>query len=163
MPGASEQTAHPIGPAWARIREMTRAEIGGSAFDNWINPLALEDARGTTAVLSTPTNFIGEWVGRHYGDVLTRMISTEFENVTRLEFRLRKRKPSADAGAPEAPAPAPARSPAPVPAAPRPHLMRRTASVAASVVEDLERAEGELTRTSAAAAARAEEEAEAGD
>jgi chromosomal replication initiator protein len=158
MPGVSEQSAHPIGPAWARIREMTRAEIGGSAFDNWINPLSLEDAGGTTAVLSTPTNFIGEWVGRHYGDVLTRMISTEFENITKLEFRLRRRKPAEGGSSGPAPAPAPARSPAPTHHRPT----RKVNDVAASVIEDLERAESELTRTSVAASARAEEAADAG-
>jgi chromosomal replication initiator protein len=117
MSANSDSSAHPIGPAWARIREMTRAEIGGSAFENWINPLVLEDAAGPVAVLSTPTNFIGEWVDRHYGDVLTRMISTEFENVTKLEFRLRRRTLVTDAGAPAgAPARAPSQSPGQSPA-----------------------------------------------
>ncbi|MFT7027948.1 MAG: chromosomal replication initiator protein [Paracoccaceae bacterium] len=178
MPASFDSSSHPIGPAWARIREMTRAEIGGSAFENWINPLVLEDAEGTIAVLSTPTNFIGEWVDRHYGDVLTRMISTEFENITKLEFRLRRRKAAPGDGAP-APAPVAAAAPAPralaprAPAsraaAPRPatgpdaYSDRRASDEAASVVEDLERAEAETRRSSYAAAAAAEEEAEAGD
>ena len=116
MPSATEPAAPPIGPAWARIREMTRAEIGGSAFENWITPLELEDAEGPVAVLSAPTSFIGKWVGEHYGDVLTRMISTEFVEVKRLEFRLRARAgaAAAPAAAPCASAPSPAEGQAPL-------------------------------------------------
>ncbi|MGG7565868.1 chromosomal replication initiator protein DnaA [Rhodovulum sp. DZ06] len=173
MPGTSETPLPPIGPAWVRIREMTREEIGSSAFENWIHPLQLEDADGPVAVLSAPTSFIGKWVDQHYGDVLTRMISTEFEHVQRLEFRLRRRGAAAPAA--PAPAPRPAAPVAAIPDAPREPLSARAAprrrpapapayapgqdaaDIAADVARDLARAEQEMGSTPMAAQAAGEE------
>ncbi len=105
-------------PAWTRIREMTRSEIGHAAFESWISPLRLVDARNGAAVLTAPTNFIGDWVDRHYGEVLTRIIATEFDDISRLEFRVRPSRPQPAARAQTAACAADAVAVAPRPAAP---------------------------------------------
>jgi len=78
-------------PAWGRIRDMARREVGQAAFDSWIGPISLTSAVPPIAVLEAPTNFIGDWVDRHYGDVLKRLITREFEGVERVEFRVAPR------------------------------------------------------------------------
>ncbi|SES70694.1 chromosomal replication initiator protein DnaA [Oceanicella actignis] len=117
-------------PAWTRIREMTRSEIGSAAFESWINPLTLIDARDGAAVLTAPTNFIGDWVERHYGDVLVRNIAAEFDGVTRLKFVVRPaRRPAARPAAPETPRAQPEAAPRMAETraepAPRPQAQRR--------------------------------------
>ncbi len=88
MPEMLDGDAAQFTPAWTRIREMTRSEIGHAAFESWISPLRLVGAENGAAILTAPTNFIGDWVDRHYGDILVRLIASEFDDVGRIEFRV---------------------------------------------------------------------------
>ena len=79
---------------WGQVRERLLSEIGQNHYRNWIEPLELNDLEDGVATFVVPTNFVGNWVQRNYGDRIIRHMSA-FERVTRLEFTV----------APAAPAP----------------------------------------------------------
>ena len=98
---------------WARVMERSRQEIGQAAWESWIAQLRLEGVSGGVARVSAPTGFIGDWVGRNYGDALLRAIAAELPGVARMEFDAR---PKAAASAPCPPSVAPQVRAAPDPA-----------------------------------------------
>ncbi len=71
--------------AWGQVRERLLAEIGQNHYRNWIEPLELNGLENGVATFLVPTNFVGNWVQRNYGDRILRHMSA-FEPVTRLEF-----------------------------------------------------------------------------
>jgi len=71
--------------AWGQVRERLLGEIGQNHYRNWIEPLELGGLDGGVATFIVPTNFVGNWVSRNYGDRILRHLSA-FEPVTRLEF-----------------------------------------------------------------------------
>jgi chromosomal replication initiator protein len=70
------------------VCDLARNELGQAAYDSWISPISLEIADNGVAVLNAPTNFIGDWVDRHYGEALARMIADECGAPCRIEFRV---------------------------------------------------------------------------
>jgi len=71
--------------AWGQVRERLLSEIGQNHYRNWIEPLELNGLEDGVATFFVPTNFVGNWVQRNYGDRIMRHMSA-FEPVTRLEF-----------------------------------------------------------------------------
>jgi chromosomal replication initiator protein len=92
---------------WARVRAALRSQFGKDAFQNWIDPLAFVGAEHGVVHIAAPTNFIGTWVSRNYGDAIRQLLCQDGVSVQRLEFGV--------APAPAGPIPAAA---APEPAAP---------------------------------------------
>jgi hypothetical protein len=70
---------------WGQVRERLLSEIGQNHYRNWIEPLELNGLEDGVATFVVPTNFVGNWVQRNYGDRIMRHMSA-FEPVTRLEF-----------------------------------------------------------------------------
>ena len=71
--------------AWGQVRERLLVEIGQNHYRNWIEPLELSGLEAGVATFIVPTNFVGNWVQRNYGDRIMRHMSA-FEPVSRLEF-----------------------------------------------------------------------------
>lgn len=71
---------------WGRIRNQLLKTLGKDAFQNWIEPLEFLDISDGVVVFSAPTNFIGTWVSRNYGDRIIAMMAHEGFVVERLEF-----------------------------------------------------------------------------
>jgi chromosomal replication initiator protein len=91
---------------WGRIKQELRSSIGNDAFKSWIDPLDYMGTEGGVARFAAPTRFIGDWVGRHYGDAIRGLFQTIGLTVHRLDFQTRDSRPSAPA------APAARREPA---------------------------------------------------
>ncbi|MCB1330612.1 MAG: ATP-binding protein, partial [Maritimibacter sp.] len=70
---------------WGQVRERLLSEIGQNHYRNWIEPLELNGLDDGVATFVVPTNFVGNWVQRNYGDRIMRHMSA-FEPVSRLEF-----------------------------------------------------------------------------
>ncbi len=71
---------------WTDISERLKADLGKSAFENWIKPLNLTEIDKKTAFFVSPTGFIGDWVNRNYGEkIIEVMWECGFE-VDRLKF-----------------------------------------------------------------------------
>jgi len=71
---------------WGRVRDQLPDIIGKDAFQNWIAPLDLLTVANGVANFSAPTNFVGTWVDRNYGDKITSMMTKEGVPVNRLGF-----------------------------------------------------------------------------
>ncbi|MGB0901510.1 chromosomal replication initiator protein DnaA [Halocynthiibacter sp.] len=75
-----------INQAWVQIREGLEATVGKSNYVNWIEPLELSDLDNGVAVFRVPTNFMGNWVSRNFGDDIVHLLKSSGETVSRLEF-----------------------------------------------------------------------------
>lgn len=71
---------------WGRVRDQLLKMIGNDAFQNWIQPLDLLQVSEGVACFSTPTNFVGTWVDRNYGDQILALMAREGLAVERLRF-----------------------------------------------------------------------------
>jgi chromosomal replication initiator protein len=72
--------------AWTRVRGALRTQLGGDAFQNWIDPLVYVGADHGVVHLTAPTSFIGTWVLRNYGDAIRQLLCQDGIAVSRLEF-----------------------------------------------------------------------------
>lgn len=72
---------------WGRVRDQLLTVIGKDAFQNWIEPLSLLKVTDGIASFSAPTNFVGTWVDRNYGDKIVMMMTREGVAVDRLMFQ----------------------------------------------------------------------------
>jgi chromosomal replication initiator protein len=71
---------------WGRVREELLGVVGRNNYTNWIEPLEFSGLNEGVATFFVPTNFMGDWVSRNFGDqILQRMVATG-KAVSRVEF-----------------------------------------------------------------------------
>ncbi len=71
---------------WGRVREELLGVVGRNNYTNWIEPLEFSGLEEGVATFFVPTNFMGDWVSRNFGDqILQRMVATG-KSVSRVEF-----------------------------------------------------------------------------
>jgi chromosomal replication initiator protein len=71
---------------WGRVREELLGVVGRNNYTNWIEPLEFSGLNEGVATFFVPTNFMGDWVSRNFGDqILQRMVATG-KPVSRVEF-----------------------------------------------------------------------------
>lgn len=71
---------------WGQIREGLLSAVGKNNYVNWIEPLEFSDLKGGVATFLVPTNFMGNWVSRNFGDQIKTCLTSAGENVARIEF-----------------------------------------------------------------------------
>ena len=71
---------------WGQIRENLLSIVGKNNYVNWIEPLEFSQLKGGVATFFVPTNFMGNWVSRNFGDTIVQEIAKAGEAVTRIEF-----------------------------------------------------------------------------
>ena len=62
---------------WARVRGKLRAEMGETAYRNWLKKLTLLQIRGQEVELAVPTRFVRDWIVSHYQDRLRTLWQAE--------------------------------------------------------------------------------------
>jgi len=75
---------------WERIQKRLRAELGEDVFTSWFGRVELESLDNGCLHVSVPTKFLSKWLRSHYADHLLKCCSAEFDNVEKLEFRVRQ-------------------------------------------------------------------------
>lgn len=75
---------------WTRIKTSLRDDVGHDAYVNWIEPLKLVGVEDGTATLCAPTNFIGNWVSRSYGEKIRAQFVAGGMPVDRIMFEASK-------------------------------------------------------------------------
>ncbi len=113
---------------WGRIREELLKTVGQNNYKNWIEPLEFSDLRNGVATFFVPTNFMGNWVSRNFGDQIHHQLKKAGQEVSRVEFQVpstasakppKSTGPAAPAGpAPEAKAQSPKSADPDLPGAP---------------------------------------------
>ncbi len=58
--------------AWARIRQVLRAEVGEDVYGSWFARMEFVEAQDGVISLSVPTKFLRSWVNAHYRERLQR-------------------------------------------------------------------------------------------
>ena len=70
-----------VAAQWARVRGRLKDEIGEDAFRNWLKALTLDTVHDGTAVMSTPTRFMRDWVERNFAERLRVLWQAENDGV----------------------------------------------------------------------------------
>ncbi len=93
---------------WGQVRNKLQKAVGQNNYTNWIEPLEFADLKNGVATFLVPTNFMGNWVDRNFGDKILHQMVGEGLKVSRLDFEVPAKKPKAVyAPAPERAAPTP--------------------------------------------------------
>ena len=66
---------------WYRVSTRLKAEIGETAYDNWLKPITVSDLDGTEVRLAVPSRFMRDWVIANYLDRLRELWSGENPSV----------------------------------------------------------------------------------
>ncbi len=59
---------------WAQCQESLRSELGDTAFYCWIEPLAFEGVDNGAMVLGVPSEFVRNWLEKHYMGLLLKNV-----------------------------------------------------------------------------------------
>ena len=70
---------------WCRVSSRLKAEIGETAFENWVKPIQACDVNNTEVRLAVPSRFMRDWVVANYLDRLKELWAGENENVRSVE------------------------------------------------------------------------------
>jgi chromosomal replication initiator protein len=120
-------------PAWDRVRDRLKAELGEQVFASWFARVDFEGCAEGSVRLSVPTRFLKSWIDQNYRERLLALWEEERDDVRRVELSIR----GAGAGAKPAIAaviePAVRRS---GPAAPPPVVLAAGAAAAARAGSD---------------------------
>lgn len=73
---------------WQQVKDNMRAAIGAGNFKSWIEPLELVDAVEGVAHVSAPNRFVGDYVGKTYGDQIIYHLNRQGLEVQRLAFEV---------------------------------------------------------------------------
>jgi chromosomal replication initiator protein len=71
---------------WLTLREDLRARVGNDNFARWIEPLTFVEDADRVARFHVPTTFIGNWVSRHFGDLIRDRLAGAGVAIDRVEF-----------------------------------------------------------------------------
>ena len=71
---------------WDKVKSDMRAAIGAGNYKSWIEPLTLVTASEGVARLGAPSPFVGDYVGKTYGDQIIYHLNRHGMAVQRLAF-----------------------------------------------------------------------------
>ncbi|MEM9708745.1 MAG: chromosomal replication initiator protein DnaA [Pseudomonadota bacterium] len=71
---------------WGQIQQSLLQSVGKNNYVNWIEPLEFSEMENGVATFFVPTQFMGDWVSRNFGDTIMAEISKTGETVSRVEF-----------------------------------------------------------------------------
>ncbi|PIE09107.1 MAG: chromosomal replication initiator protein DnaA [Rhodobacterales bacterium] len=71
---------------WGQVRDKLQRAVGQNNYTNWIEPLEFAQLDGGVATFLVPTNFMGNWVERNFGDKILKQMVAAGVPVSRLEF-----------------------------------------------------------------------------
>ncbi len=75
---------------WGRVQEALKRNVGENNYKTWIEPVRLGNCRDGIATLHVPTNFIGNWVSRNFGDEILNQLALSGVPAERLAFEVDK-------------------------------------------------------------------------
>ena len=71
---------------WGQLRQRLLKTVGQSNYTNWIEPIEYHDTQDGVATLEVPTNFLGNYVGQNFADLILHELRSEDPGVRRLKF-----------------------------------------------------------------------------
>ena len=73
---------------WECVCDRLLKTVSTNEFNNWIKPLKFQGIDDGVANFLAPTNFIGTWVLRNYGEMIQRHFITEGTVIDRVAFKV---------------------------------------------------------------------------
>ena len=71
---------------WGCVCESLLKSVSKNEFNNWIKPLNFKGIHDGVATFHAPTNFIGNWVLRNYGEMIQRHFVAEGTIIDKIAF-----------------------------------------------------------------------------
>lgn len=82
---------------WGQARDRLHKAVGRSNYTNWIEPLEFTGCEKGVARFLVPTNFLGNWVERNFGDQIQHQLRQAGLEVSRLSFTVPAKAPKGHA------------------------------------------------------------------
>ena len=73
---------------WGCVCESLLKSVSKNEFNNWIKPLNFKGVTDGVATFQAPTNFIGNWVLRNYGEMIQRHFIAEGTIIDKITFEV---------------------------------------------------------------------------
>ncbi len=70
---------------WTRVAGLLRSEIGETAYQSWLKPITVREARNGSVTLAVPTRFMRDWLMAHYVDRLRDLWGSEDPRVQAID------------------------------------------------------------------------------
>jgi len=74
---------------WGQVRGELLSSVGKNNFSAWIEPISFDRVEGSTVWFHVPTNFIGNWVAKNFGDLILRHLVSAGVSADRVEFTVK--------------------------------------------------------------------------
>ncbi|MFV0334664.1 MAG: chromosomal replication initiator protein DnaA [Tropicimonas sp.] len=78
---------------WGRVQQDLLKAVGKNNYVTWIEPLEFHAAKNGVVRFHVPTNFIGNWVSRNFGDQIQQHLLRAGVSAERIEFRVPSHQP----------------------------------------------------------------------
>ena len=78
---------------WGKLRQRLLKTVGQNNYTTWIEPLEFARLQDEVAVFHVPTNFIGNYVGQNFSDLILFELNSAGQSVKRLLFQVAARVP----------------------------------------------------------------------
>ena len=73
---------------WTKLKISLKKSVGEDSFNNWLSPINFSHVEEDMAVLTVPTNFLGNYVSQNFGELITAQISSKNNKISRIRFEV---------------------------------------------------------------------------
>ena len=73
---------------WTKLKISLKKSVGENSFNNWLSPINFSHVEEDLAVLTVPTNFLGNYVSQNFGELITAQISSKNNKISRIRFEV---------------------------------------------------------------------------
>ena len=73
---------------WTKLKISLKKSVGENSFNNWLSPINFSLVEEDMAVLTVPTNFLGNYVSQNFGELITAQISSKNNKISRIRFEV---------------------------------------------------------------------------
>ena len=73
---------------WTKLKISLKKSVGENSFNSWLSPINFSHVEGDMAVLTVPTNFLGNYVSQNFGELITAQISSKNNKISRIRFEV---------------------------------------------------------------------------
>ncbi|MEC7251972.1 MAG: chromosomal replication initiator protein DnaA [Pseudomonadota bacterium] len=73
---------------WTKLKISLKKSVGENSFNNWLSPINFSHVEEDMAVLTVPTNFLGNYVSQNFGELITSQISSKNNKISRIRFEV---------------------------------------------------------------------------
>ena len=73
---------------WTKLKISLKKSVGENSFNSWLSPINFSHVEEDMAVLTVPTNFLGNYVSQNFGELITAQISSKNNKISRIRFEV---------------------------------------------------------------------------